>query len=162
MKNRRLSMAMAVFCLLGACGGGGEDPFAPVSLDFAIVESSANGFDGDIRTPRFATVRSDAEWQSLWAEYKGRYGKAAPPVDFGSRMVIGVFIGARPSGCFTTEIRRVIQEQGAIRVEYADRIPESLQAASSAGLVSCTQVFVYPSVLAAIARSDLPVSFLKV
>lgn len=153
MRAKRSAAAIALLCLLTACGGGGEDLNTLRLLEFTVLDSSA---DGQIRSPRFTTVRNDAEWQSLWTEFKGALGSPAapPPVNFQSTMVVGLFVGSRPSGCFTADIRRVIQEASTIRVEYTD--------GGLPGPQFCTQGFVYPSVLAAIGRSDLPVTFLKV
>jgi hypothetical protein len=156
MNIRKCAAAALVFCMLSACGGGGNEPAAPQPLEFSVLDSAGNGH---IQTARFTTVRSEADWQSLWAEYKGPFGIPAPTVNFQSQMVVGVFVGSRPSGCFDAAIRRVIQEAGAVRVEYNEGVLES---APSGTLTSCTTAFTYPAVVAAVARSDLPVSFLKV
>lgn len=151
MLETRYLAATLLLGILGACGGGAEEPAVPGPLEFSILDTSDNG---NIRASRFAMAKSDAEWKSLWSEYKGAYAKPAPPVDFHSSMVVGVFTGERPAGCDTAAIRRVVREEKTIRVEYALVAP--------AADTGCGGAFTTPAVVAQIPRSDLPVSFTKV
>ena len=51
---------------------------------------------------RQATVRSAAEWETLWRQHAGE--RARPPVDFAKEMVVAVFLGSRPTAGFSIEI----------------------------------------------------------
>ena len=74
-----MSMLVALFLLQ-----------APVS--FTTV---AQGAVSAIDEPRHAVVRTAAEWQSLWDTHSPE--AQAPTVDFTRAVVVGVFLGARPT-----------------------------------------------------------------
>ncbi|MBC5765122.1 hypothetical protein [Ramlibacter albus] len=127
-------------------------------MDFSIVDSSAYGSIGNIRKPDFTTSRTDAEWRALWAEYKGSDGKPVPTIDFQSLMVVGIFGGEKSVGCTIAEVKRVVQEEAAVRVEYTEGVSPGVASRRFA----CGASSARPAVVAAIPRSPLPVWFLKV
>lgn len=153
MQRRTFAAAAVLLAALGGCGGGGDSATGPVPLDFTVIDQSLN-ISGGIQSQRFVTVRSDAEWQALWAEYKGALGLSRPTVAFQTKTVLAVFTGKHDSACAVTAIARVVQDAGAIRVEYTDRVPT--------GQNTCLPAVSYPAAIVSIARSDLPVTFLKV
>jgi hypothetical protein len=81
----------------------------------------AKGPHSAIETPRQAVVRSEAEWKTLWQAHTG--GQPAPAVDFTRDMVVGVFMGTRPTGGFSVEIVGTRQDQGSLVVEYRETRP---------------------------------------
>jgi len=66
-------------------------------------------------------VKSDQQWIRFWAEHHPH--EAAPDVDFSSRMVVGVFLGQRPSDGFVAEITAVRNLADAVVVDYIERAP---------------------------------------
>jgi hypothetical protein len=109
----------------------------------------ARGPISGIESPRQVTVRSQAEWETLWKAHAG--SQAIPPVDFSSTMVVGVFLGSRPSGGFTVEISRIVREGGSLIVEYRERKP-------GPGAVAA-QLLTSPFHLVTLDRQDGPVEF---
>ncbi len=79
-------------------GGGGTLPGGIVALGQGDVSG--------ITTLRFEVVRDDAAWASLWLEHAG--GGAPPAVDLSREMVVGLWLGARPTGGYAVEILRMI------------------------------------------------------
>ena len=72
--------------------------------------------------PKQAVARSAAEWAGLWRQHAG--DKPLPPVDFGSRTVVAVFLGTRPSAGFAADITGVREANGVLVVEWQERRPE--------------------------------------
>jgi hypothetical protein len=68
-----------------------------------------------------AVARTEAEFQALWAKHA--VGRPAPAVDFSKHMVIGVFLGSRPSAGFQVQITSVRRDGNVLVVEWAERRP---------------------------------------
>jgi hypothetical protein len=105
-----------------------------------------------ITRPRQAAVRSEAEWVALWKENGA--GAPMPAVDFTREMVVGVFLGTRPTGGYGVEIVRVVGGGGALVVEYVESAPRPDAITA--------QVLTAPYHLAAIPARDEMVTFRKV
>ena len=98
---------MIAFVLLCAL----SDPGLPIA-------TVAQGVMSSIDEPLQAVARTQAEWERLWK----RHGSAqpAPAVDFGKTMVVGVFLGSRPTAGYRVEIARIDVEGSAVVVRYAE------------------------------------------
>lgn len=82
----------------------------------------AQGTLSAVERPREAIVRTADEWAALWKEHAPE--DRPPAVDFGTRTVIAVFIGARPSAGFAVGIVGVTpQADGGIVVRYRVTAP---------------------------------------
>ena len=66
-------------------------------------------------------IRTAAEWKALWQEHSPT--QKMPAVDFAKDMVVGVFLGSRPSAGYEVEIVNVRTEQNNLIVEYAQKQP---------------------------------------
>ncbi len=105
-----------------------------------------------IDQPRQVTVRTAAEWAALWKQNGAN--APLPPVDFSREMVVGVFLGSRPTAGYGVEIVRAIGNSGALVVEYVESRP--LRDAITA------QILTAPYHLAAMPKHDGEVTFKKV
>ncbi len=116
------------------------------------VRTVGKGPMSDIDTPRQVAVRSAADWSALWKTH-GAAGEP-PMVDFSREMVVGVFLGSRPTAGFGVEIIRSVASPSALLVEYVEILPprDALTA----------QVITAPYHLAAIPKYDGEVTFRKV
>ena len=93
----------------------------PAIIQAAIVFATvAQGSNSEIADARQVVVRSAEEWQTLW---RGHTTSAAPRVDFSKSIVIGVFLGTRPSAGYAVQITAVRPATDAIVVEYRERQP---------------------------------------
>ena len=105
-----------------------------------------------IDQPRQVTVRSAAEWGALWKENGAN--APLPAVDFSREMVVGVFVGTRPTAGYGVEIIRAIGNSSTLVVEYVETAP-------SRDTITA-QVLTAPYHLAAIPKRDGTVVFKKV
>jgi PrcB C-terminal len=105
-----------------------------------------------VEEPRQAVARSAAEWAGLWRQHAG--DKPLPAVDFGSRTVVGVFLGTRPSAGFAADITAVREANGVLVIEWQERRPQK-------GDVSA-QVLTSPAVIATVPKFGGEIKFEKV
>jgi hypothetical protein len=116
-------------------------------LAFKTIDQSTRSA---VREARNVLVKDAASWAALWAQHAGAEA-ALPVVDFGKQMVIGVFLGTRENGCYSTAISRVAQFGNKISVLHIDTVP---------GMgVLCTLQITAPAHLIVLDRSDNNVEF---
>ncbi|HXT72098.1 MAG TPA: protease complex subunit PrcB family protein [Vicinamibacterales bacterium] len=110
----------------------------------------AGGTASQIDEPRRVIVRTAEEFQALW---KTHSSAPLPKVDFTQSIVVGVFLGTRPTtgyGVAVTGVRR--QGKSAI-VEWQEFLPDKTK--------MLAQMLTSPFHLVAIPRDSAPVEFLK-
>jgi len=105
-----------------------------------------------VESPKQVVARTPAEWTTLWREHAG--GTAVPQVDFGSRMVVAVFLGTRNSAGYLVQITGTRQDNGALVVQWREQRPERDQVSA--------QVNTSPAHLATIPMFAGEVRFEKV
>src|SRR5215213_3319724 len=79
---------------------------------------------GDVsgqQTSKQVTVRSDAEWKALWKDHAPT-GKM-PAVDFSKNIVVGIFLGSKPSAGHDVEIVGVRMQDQDLVVDYVQKQP---------------------------------------
>jgi len=83
----------------------------------------ARGSSSQIEEARHVVVRTDEEWAALWSAHGG--DGAPPPIDFALHMVVGVFLGARPTAGFSVEIldTTVSPSPERLTVRYTEHRP---------------------------------------
>lgn len=67
------------------------------------------------------TIRTAAEWNALWKEHSPT--QKVPAVDFAKNMVVGIFLGSKPSTGHEVEIVNVRTESNDLIVEYVQKQP---------------------------------------
>lgn len=109
------------------------------------------GADSAVESARQVTARTPAEWATLWQAHAGE--RPLPHIDFARDMVVGVFMGTRPTAGFAVEIIGTRQEHGSLVVEYRETRP---------GRDTITaQILTSPYHLVTIPRFDGDVKFEK-
>ena len=97
---------------------------------FALLQGPASGIpmktleggtDSQIEEPHQLTARSAEEWAKLWREHAGE--RARPSVDLTRDMVVGVFLGSRPTAGFGVQIVSAHVDRGALVVQYRETRP---------------------------------------
>ena len=97
---------------------------------FALLQGPASGIpmktleggtDSQIEEPHQLTARSAEEWPKLWREHAGE--RARPSVDLARDMVVGVFLGTRPTAGFGVQIVSAHVDRGALVVQYRETRP---------------------------------------
>ena len=74
------------------------------------------GTQSQIEEPREVTIRRAADWSALWKEHAP--AAPVPVVDFKREMVVGVFLGTRPTGGYAVEITSIDATRNELIVSY--------------------------------------------
>jgi hypothetical protein len=119
----------------------------PPSFTEVAKGNASNQQDG-----RQVTVRTAAEWTALWKEHAPT--AKMPSVDFAKNMVVGIFLGTKPSDGHQVEIVGVRTQDKDLIVEYVQRQP-------GRGTMAA-QILTEPFHLVAVAKHPGPVRFLHV
>ena len=127
-----------------------QTPVVPPGGVFTTIEQGTTTY---VDMPRQVVVRTSDAWASLWKSHSPT--QPVPRVDFSTTMVAAVFMGARPTAGFSTEILRVRPEGpgGGVVVEYKESEPRR-------GAISA-QVVTAPYHIVAIPKRDGEVTFQK-
>ncbi|HYN09571.1 MAG TPA: protease complex subunit PrcB family protein [Vicinamibacterales bacterium] len=118
------------------------------SISFTTV---AQGGRSQIQEPRQVVVRTAADWQTLWTTHDSA---PAPTVDFSRVIVVGVFLGTRPTAGFSVRITAVTAKETSAVVEYVEGRPR-------AGAMTA-QVITSPFHLVSVPRKIETVEFKKI
>ncbi len=81
----------------------------------------AKGDASGQQTGRQVIVRTAAEWKALWKDHAP--AEKMPAVDFTRDMVVGVFLGTKPSTGHEVEIVGIRTEGKDLVVEYVQKQP---------------------------------------
>ena len=66
-------------------------------------------------------VKTEAEWKQLWQQHSP--DRPRPAVDFTKEMVVGVFLGSRPTAGYSVEIVSATETNGTLVVRYREAAP---------------------------------------
>lgn len=123
-----------------------------LAMQASPIQTIVTDMMSEVDSPKQAVARTPAEWTALWREHAGE--KAVPQVDFGSRTVVGVFLGTRSSAGYFVEITGTRPDKGALIVEWRERRPERDQVSA--------QVITSPAHIATIPKFAGEIRFEKV
>lgn len=135
-------MLLGVVLALAMQAGSSKSP-----METIVTDSMSQ-----VEMPKQAAARTPAEWAALWRQHAG--DAAVPKVDFGTRTVVAVFMGTKPSAGYAVEMTGTRQDKGALIVEWRERRPEP-------GMVSA-QVLTSPAHIASIPKFAGEIRFEKV
>jgi hypothetical protein len=85
------------------------------------LRSLARGDQSNIDDARQVVARTPAEFETLWRQHAPE--RPAPTVDFPREMVVGVFLGSRPTAGYGVDILGTREDQGTLVVQYRERRP---------------------------------------
>ena len=131
---------------------------APYVLGVAILSaqtaftSVAKGDMSGQQIAKQVTVRTPAEWKALWKDHSPT--EKMPVVDFTKSMVVGIFLGSKPSDGYDVEIVGVRTQEKDLIVEYVQKQP-------GRGTLAA-QILTEPYHLVSVATHPGPVRFLHV
>jgi len=122
-----------------------------VSLVLTVAAQTAQpprtigkGDHTNIGSPREVVVRTEEEFRALWSEHTP--DRPRPAVDFSKEMVVGVFLGSKPTAAYSVAIVGALEAKGALVVQYRVTQPAS-------GAITA-QVITFPYHLVAIPKYD--------
>ena len=110
------------------------------------------GDQSSVDDERQAVARTAAEWNALWRIHAA--DRPQPKVDLTREMVVGVFLGSRPTAGFAVDIVGTREEADALVVRYRETRP-------ARGLLTA-QVITSAYAIVALPRRDGAVKFEKV
>jgi hypothetical protein len=119
----------------------------------ATMKSVDKGPMSGIDTARQVTLRSAAEFATLWKSHAA--DRKMPDVDFNSNMVVGIFLGSRPTAGFGVEIVSAQPEDGALVVRYKETRP-SRDAISAQVITTPFHLVAVPKVEGTVRFEKLP------
>jgi hypothetical protein len=107
------------------------------------------GDQSNIDAPRQVAARTAAEWTALWRQHAP--DRPQPAVDLQKEMVVGLFLGSRPTAGFGIDLVETRDEQGTLVVVYRETTPprDALTA----------QMLTFPYILVALPRHAGAVRF---
>lgn len=79
------------------------------------------GDQSNLDEPRQVVVRTQEEWNTLWRRHATE--RPQPGVDLSKEMVLGVFMGSRPTAGFAVEVASAVVEGGVLVVNYRELRP---------------------------------------
>ena len=94
---------------------------ATLSAQTPSFTNIAKGDSSGQQLAKQVTVRTAAEWKALWKDHAPT--EKMPAVDFTKDMVIGIFLGTKPSAGHEVEIVGVRPEGKDLIVEYVQKQP---------------------------------------
>lgn len=125
---------------------------ATVSAQMPPITTIAKGEVSGQQLARQVTIRTAAEWKTLWAEHAP--AEKMPAVDFTKNMVVGVFLGSKPSAGHEVEITSVRAQDKDVIVEYVQKQP-------GRGTMAA-QILTEPFHLVAVPKHEGTVRFMSV
>lgn len=134
-----LNVAALLFAVY--CAAGSQDP-----MPFKMIDGGAQSFLDDRRE---VVVRTAAEWAAFWKTHAPT--RPRPAVDFSRSMIVGIFVGVRPTGGHAVEITGIEREGADLVVSYRERRPDKADVV--------TQILTMPYALVTTARFTGPVRF---
>ena len=93
----------------------------PTMAQTSAFTTIAKGDASEQQTARQVTVRTAAEWKALWKDHAP--SAPMPAVDFAKSMVVGIFLGSKPSAGHEVEIVGVRTQEKDLVVEYVQKQP---------------------------------------
>lgn len=87
----------------------------------APFDSVAKGSMSGQQIAKQVIIRTPAEWSALWKDHAPT--AKMPVVDFTKRMVVGIFLGTKPSGGHDVQIVGVRTQDKDLIVEYVQKQP---------------------------------------
>jgi len=110
------------------------------------------GGQSNIDEARQVVVRTDAEWTKLWQQHSPDRQRQA--VDFAKDMIVGVFMGSRPTAGYNISIVSTFAKDGNVLVRYQESTPRPGTMAA--------QVLTFPYHLVAVPTAAGDVRFEKI
>ena len=110
------------------------------------------GDQSNVDDAKQVVVRTNAEWTRLWQQHAP--DRPRPAVDFSKDMVVGVFMGSRPTAGYNVSIVSTFAKDGNVLVRYQESTPRP-------GAITA-QVLTFPYHLVAIATATGDLKFEKV
>ncbi|MGH7794636.1 MAG: protease complex subunit PrcB family protein [Candidatus Binatia bacterium] len=97
----------------------------PSPANQVAFQTIEKGFRSGARESLQIVIRGQAEWKDLWQRHAAikTNPPPPPPVDFKSEIVVGVFLGEKPTGGHAIEIVSAERIDGTLLISFVEKIP---------------------------------------
>lgn len=112
-------------------------------------EINKNTYSG-VQQKKNLLIQDQKAWATLWKEHATQK-EELPSIDFTKKMVLGIFLGERPSACYNIGDVHIWHTEKQINVSYMVLEPGPL--------VRCASSIVTPAILIEIPRSEAKIEF---
>jgi hypothetical protein len=100
---------------------GAARPNIPMMTEMPTMKTIDKGDHSNMDDAKQIAVKTEAAWKQLWQQHSP--DRPLPAVDFTKEMVVGVFIGSRPTAGYSVEIVSTTENQGTLVVRYREAAP---------------------------------------
>jgi len=116
-------MMVLTLTLVAALQGapGSPKPSIPMLTTVPAMKTIDKGDHSNMDDAKQAAVKTVEAWKQLWQQHSP--DRPLPAVDFTKEMVVGAFMGSRPSAGYTLEIVSAIEASGTLVVRYREASP---------------------------------------
>jgi len=118
MNRRTKLLGLMVLAAEIALRAGQLSPRTPALGEPRTVEKGDMSFADSMLQ---VVARTDAEWAAVWRQHAAN--RPVPPIDFSREMVVGIFLGSRPTAGYRVEIVGARVEQATLVVQYRETRP---------------------------------------
>jgi len=122
----------------------------PTAASQILFQTIAKGTRSGVSEAGQIIVRTQAEWNALWQKHSSMESNPsqAPAIDFNKEIVIGIFLGQKPTSGYDVEITSVERSDGTLTVSFREKSPQP-------GAV-LTQAFTQPFHMVRIEINETP------
>jgi hypothetical protein len=95
-------------------------PIMPVTF-----QNVGKGYRSGVHAPLQIAARSQSEWTALWRQHAwvDSSSQQPPVIDFEKEIVVGLFLGDKPTGGYDVQISRVERNNDALTIYYQEKSP---------------------------------------
>jgi len=110
----------------------------PNLLEFAFAEMNppatqvtfqtiAKGYRSGLHAAMEVVARNQNEWNLLWRKHSSNEGASTtlPTIDFDKEIVVGLFLGDKPTGGYDVEIIRAEQSNRDLVISFREKAPRA-------------------------------------
>jgi hypothetical protein len=83
------------------------------------------GYRSGVHAPLQISARSPSEWTALWRQHTSMDSSSPPlpAIDFDKEIVVGLFLGDKPTGGYDMQISRVEHSNDGLTIYYREKTP---------------------------------------
>jgi hypothetical protein len=114
-------LALAFVAALLQPPPGPPRPSIPIITTVPAMKTIDKGDQSNMDDAKQVAVKTEAAFKQLWQQHSP--DRPRPAVDFTKEMVVGVFLGSRPTAGYSLEIVSAIEMTGTLVVRYREASP---------------------------------------
>ena len=125
MHHRIAAASLFLLALVLSASCRSTQPAEAAGAGGAALRSLLRGYQSGIVAKGVRVARDAREWEALWKEHTRNVlpRPDAPDVDFSREIVVGAFLGQRPSGGYAIAITALRPDGGRLVVEATETRP---------------------------------------